>query len=930
MSTVPHLSRGVLESELDRLYAERGRLLVALHGTGDKDTLEIRGANVRVVPVGSELELRRELLGVDLGDRVAFLVRGTVALPIDLQGRFAKNGRIFRVGPEARVQNLFGATEVEDGVRDCPLGEYLLKYPLGERLPVAGGRLTVDAMWSTWLARVWGLPAGGELALDVLLGWTAVDGRGPLFVATMEERGAGAVRTGLLAHLERRLGPAGPVVWKAWEAGRGAAALELGLVLHGLRARLTVPEVALWTRLASQEVLGKVEDAVLVRLGEVADTALRSVEQRSGAPVVRALVAAADRRAAVPELAPHLSGSNRLPSAWRARLEQLGEALLEVARAPGHAAVRATIERLRLLETHEAFADPEQTATVLRADMAVRLAAWLATGASTPNEPSLTPYGEVEALAGWYVREGGYLDWARRAARGGGDGAFARGASAIVTAVDGLREELDRRFARALPAWHTAGRPATQLIPIDQVIKRIAGPFLDEDAERKLLVVLMDGMAWAQAVELLGSMGGRTSAWGPLAWHGIGKHRVGDAPYPPVITNFPTLTEVSRSALFAGKPMPPGTTSNTADDPKRWQANRVVLEHTAANDQPVLLLKGEGHTKDGSASTEALSQVADTRRRLVGVVINAIDMSLKSDPAHRHQWTVDTVKSLRDLLDKAAEVGRAVLLCSDHGHVPADRLNPSGAAMKEGARWRTWQTAGDPVQGDYEIALAAGDGVWAPRGAHGVVLIADDAHRYGGGPYAGEHGGASLAEVVAPCVLIGSADGHAAQEDSGQAVRPLRAPGWWHFDLGAEARADTGEHKKATKRRVQRTDAQLTLPTVPVPEPPATAPPPVRVRAAESPLAKSELLAARAPAATVREQIITAVEFLLARANNNASAAAFAEAMGVLESRVQGLVSNVLQGPLNVDGYQILRFERQSRTVCLDKEKLLQQFEVKL
>ncbi len=452
-------------------------------------------------------------------------------------------------------------------------------------------------MWSTWLARVWGLPAGGELALDVLLGWTAVDGRGPLFVATMEERGAGAVRTGLLAHLERRLGPAGPVVWKAWEAGRGAAALELGLVLHGLRARLTVPEVALWTRLASQEVLGKVEDAVLVRLGEVADTALRSVEQRSGAPVVRALVAAADRRAAVPELAPHLSGSNRLPSAWRARLEQLGEALLEVARAPGHAAVRATIERLRLLETHEAFADPEQTATVLRADMAVRLAAWLATGASTPNEPSLTPYGEVEALAGWYVREGGYLDWARRAcARRQVTGPSRVASSAIVTAVDDIREELDRRFARALPAWHTAGRPATQLIPIDQVIKRIAGPFLDEDAERKLLVVLMDGMAWAQAVELLGSMGGRTSAWGPLAWHGIGKHRVGDAPYPPVITNFPTLTEVSRGAFFAGKPMPPPrTTSNTALTTRSAGRPTASCSSTrSANDQPQFCCSGRG------------------------------------------------------------------------------------------------------------------------------------------------------------------------------------------------------------------------------------------------------------------------------------------------------------------------------------------------
>ena len=51
--------------------------------------------------------------------------------------------------------------------------------------------------------------------------------------------------------------------------------------------------------------------------------------------------------------------------------------------------------------------------------------------------------------------------------------------------------------------------------------------------------------------------------------------------------------------------------------------------------------------------------------------------------------------------------------------------------------------------------------------------------------------------------------------------------------------------------------------------------------------------------------------------------------MTVFPGRVSGFVSR-LQEILNVDGYQVLRFDRQGQQVHLDLEKLAQQFEVKL
>ncbi len=927
--TAPELSRRDLETQIKRLIdAGRKRFLMAFHGQGSDDVLDLDGTRVQVLHVRSELDLRRRLLGIGHDEYAAFLIPWRAAsLPIDLQGRFARDGRIQLVGREERLKVRFGVTEVDDDARDCPLAEYVLAHHPNEAFGTTGGRLTLDALWTAWLARAWNLDAGGELALDALLGWAAVDARGPQFISTLRERSADPVRTALLDHLNKKLGPAGPLVWTAWEAGNGATTLELALVLGAL-AGSTDRGVQMWIKLTSKQVFGaEVEDAALVRIGETADAALRFLARpgRGDPAIVRALVLAADQRAAIPELAIHVVGSPRLPSAWRARLERFGRALSEVAAAPSATSVQAAVAASREVWRHEMARDPDQGPVLRRAEMALRLASWLAVRSDLELPPAATPYSDVETLANWYSREGGYLDRARRSARGGSGGPFTDGVAAVVAAVDAIRVELDRRFARALPAWHAANRRATQVVPIDQAVNRIATGFLDEDPSRRLLVILMDGMAWSQAVELLESMGNRASVWGPLAWHGMARHRVGDGPYPAVLTNFPTVTEVSRSAFFAGKAIPPGAATNASADPDRWKANRDVLKHVSGNAVPQLRLRGDGQTRDGSASPDALELVLDPQQRIVAVVINAIDMSLKADRAHETEWKLDTLKALRDLLDKATEAERAVLLCSDHGHVPSDRLETTGVPMREGARWRVWQNASDPIA-EYEVGLAASEGVWAPRGAHGVVMIADDAHRYGGGTGSGEHGGASLAEVIAPCLLLGCADLPAAIGDSGQAVRAVSPPSWWFFDVGEDGPDFVEDSAPKKPRRTIKRPTPTNQVVMPLAQPQPAVAPPVVV-AVESLLATSALLLARVPDAKSREQVVRAVEFLRAR-KGVASAAAFAAELGEFVARVGGVVAK-LQEILNVDGYQVLRFDRPGQQVHLDLEKLAQQFDVK-
>ncbi|MEZ4444907.1 MAG: hypothetical protein R3B72_37875 [Polyangiaceae bacterium] len=278
---------------------------------------------------------------------------------------------------------------------------------------------------------------------------------------------------------------------------------------------------------------------------------------------------------------------------------------------------------------------------------------------------------------------------------------------------------------------------------------------------------------------------------------------------------------MSRSAFFAGQVAPAGKPApKTGDDPKRWRDNKDLAKLLGDGDMPQLLLRGESHTGDGSANAEALALVASTDRRIVAIVINAIDASLKADSQQHQRWTAESIRSLRDLLDRARDAGRAVLLASDHGHVPSDRLTfKAGTVPQGGARYRPWEAPNDPVQ-PYEIAVA-GAGVYAPKGAHGVVMLADERSRYGSGPTAGEHGGATLAEVLAPCVLMGCEQASVLDDDPGQRMAAPHVPAWWHLDLRDEV---VSYETKPTPRRRPRRSRRRPPPSSPCSRSPSRRP----------------------------------------------------------------------------------------------------------
>lgn len=946
MTNLPELTRKDVEEALGELRRreKQGRRLFAFHGRyapGHAEDLMLEGSErFQVVPVKSEIDLRSHLppLGVNTAP-IAFIVPWSGEMPLDIAGRFSRDGRIKRIGKESRLKRLLGASDLGEDVLGSPLAEHLLANPRDlDGTPSLGGLVTLDALFDRWLKARFRIDTTGGLALDLLLGWAAIDNRS----SDLDELevSSPALVSEIESHLHHRLRDAGVVVWRAWRTKRGRALLELAVLFEALASHRQGP--AFTWRGMQQAELGVTDavtaERVAIELGDAVGRALYFIESLQ-AGVVKSILASAEAKVTAPDVRPLLVSSKRLPIAWDLRLAALGQALEDGVRDPSPDAVKRAGEARKQLETHVSFRDPKYEAVSKRAERAVQLLAWLSSPQSVPELSTETPYRDAETLGRWYVEEGGYVDLARRRARGPADTPFGKGVQAVVSKADSIRRDLDRRFARSLRGWIEAGRPSGQVFPIDMAVEKVALRFLQGDPTRKLLIILMDGMPWADLTSILESLSTWTAPWGSIAWHASAQGKIGTARRPVMFAQLPTVTEVSRAAFFAGVPTPNGATYSTSDDPKRWENHTAVRKIEAENVAPRLLLRGEGHTSDGVASQEALTMVGDPKRRLVALVINAIDASLKGDTQQRHEWTVDSIGSLAQLLERAREAGRAVLFAADHGHVPGDLLASKGAYTDASTRYRSWRDPSDPI-GEDEVGFH-GTGVCATKGAHGLICLSDEHSRYGSAAHAGEHGGASLAEVVAPCLLVAPDDGRDAF-DSAQKVMPMDVPSWWHLDVEASvaeihepAPAPEPPRRPSKKIKAQVPEEQLPLGQLgapPPPPPPATPIPPRRTSSTKlakpSPLATSEVFVARTPNKAERERVVAGVNYLIER-GDLANVDAFCAFLGEPAWRAGGLV-RTLQLALNVDGYEALTHDVKGKQVRLHRAVIEAQFGVKL
>jgi hypothetical protein len=292
----------------------------------------------------------------------------------------------------------------------------------------------------------------------------------------------------------------------------------------------------------------------------------------------------------------------------------------------------------------------------------------------------------------------------------------------------------------------------------------------------------------------------------------------------------------------------------------------------------------------------------------VGVVLPTVDDALDHGrEGDRIGWRLDDITYLRELLDAARAYGRPVVLTADHGHVlhrslPGD--GPVAAPGAESARWRV----GTPEAG--EIALAG------PRVLYGdgrVVVPWREDVRYMS-RRAGYHGGASLAEMTVPVlVLLPSVS----LLPSAWEVLPreLIGPAWWEGQPERRDVPPTPPRRKPAKSKA-RVDDDAT-PLFPVSETITTT---LGRQVVDSAAYATQRAFVRRPPAEV-----PAIIDALVAADGTRSLTAIAAIAGRAGRNPEFLVIT-LQRLLNVEGYPVLSLVDGGRTLRLDVELLREQF----
>ena len=822
------------------------------------------------------------------------------------------------------VRSLFQASAVDPRLTNAHmswLADALLEIiPSDGYPPARGGFLDSETVWTWLLDQLLGLDAQMP-DLTTLLKWsTTPDG-----IARFQHL-APVLREGAIEWLGERAGAVAQLVLRSFEHLERPDAVAIGLAGGVVFHRSAAGRLDKATGKFEERFLGgQVPDGtVMVRWNAAATEVVRSL-QHTDARLYRQIVQRADDILREVQADSFAYLSETLPLSFEQRLASFGQRLIDSlssrdrqgAESSGQQAPlpdgRGSMELLReaqqAVRAHDLI--HRESRCWERAQMAVRLMRWLADRRSK-SRPRPRSLGEA---ATDHLREGGYVDWARLALRAGDPVRdLSEAYSALFDEVTRCREEDARAFAELLKDWTAAGSQSQDVLPVEQILERIAAPLA---AASPILVIVMDGMSVAVCRELLADV--TRHEWIALCEDGRADVR-------PGLAMIPSVTEVSRTSLLCGK-----LRQGSANEERTGFAEHpALLAKSKSGYPPILFHKASlQDSREPVLAADIRREIESPRRRVVGVVVNAVDDHLLKGDQIDVRWTRDEIKVLPMLLQEARQAGRLVVLISDHGHVLDHQT--VGRQCDGGERWRfdDGQPAADEIQ-------LAGTRVLLPE-SHRLIAPWSERVRYAGKKN-GYHGGVSPQEMVIAISVL------TATEDcpDGWDFAAVDLPSWWLDDSSAAsvAKVESAQRKPKKKSGVlfdldeseqegtPLPDGRGSKMTVePRPSGSGAVEPPliaawIRSLLASAILTEQKRLCGRAmPADDKLAEFLTALD----GRGGKMTSTGLAKALQLPAFRLNSFVA-VMQRVLNVDGYGVLLRDQASDSVELNRSLLAEQF----
>ncbi len=806
----------------------------------------------------------------------------------DILLRLAKR-RLFAVDSWQIVRALFAAHAVDPRLTKSGwIAEMLLDLVPAEGYPAArGGFLDADTVWPLLLRHTIGLAAETP-DVTALLKWSLDDETTARF-----RLAARAFQQGATQWLAEKAGPVAEIVLGCVARLDRPDAVPLGLAAGVVYHPAAVGKL--------ERAVGKLEERFLS--GASPDAGLMQRWSTAATEVARALrhtdpKAYRQTLQRTDEMLSELQGegfaylSDVSPIGFDQRLTRFGQQLSAVLEAKAWDDLGTLKEARQAVRDHDQSA--RETRRLERADMAVRLVRWLGEqshGART--EPKSLAESAVE-----HLRYGGFVDWARLSLRSGDpvqglSETYAR----LFDAVTKLREEQARQFAQLLADWTTAGSQSDEVIPIERVLEQIVAPLA---AENPVLVIVIDGMSVAVCRELLSDL--TRHEWIALCEPDRTFNR-------PAIATLPSVTEFSRTSLLCGR-----LQAGAANEERAGFAEHPALLPRCGSGSPPLLFHRATlqETEDAVLAADVRHEIGSAHRKIVGVIVNAVDDHLLKGGQIDTRWSRDEIKMLPALLHEARTAKRLVVLLADHGHVLD--CQTQGRPCEGGERWRA--ASGTPAPDEL---LVQGQRVMV----EGRRMIApwSERVRYGSMKN-GYHGGLSPQEMVVPIAVLSSTD----RFPAGWHEQPVDTPAWWDEPAvvvaAPEQPAPVLKPKQLPPGQLFDLSGEELIPASTKAE---EAVPEWVARLLASPVFEEQKrLGGRGlPADEVFANLLRTLD----RRGGKLTSVALARALEFPPLRLSGLLAKA-QRVLNIDGYAVLSRDDASDTVELNRELLLKQFDL--
>ncbi|MQM38299.1 hypothetical protein KBTX_02309 [wastewater metagenome] len=899
-STAPsrQLTPDLIRARAEQVIARHGVETVGISATGEwagEDVIQLQGQRWPVRRCDSVLEL-----GLALNELNAHGQHGVVLsrlheadLPEDMRARLC-GGRLYGLDPWDSVLALFAADRLDPRIPRAPrLAELLISNVPPEGYPSCRARfLDADTVWRSLFRRYLGFDQD-LLDAKAVMRWLLSEGAADAWRRMDDE-----VRQLFRGRIEQRAGRLGLHLLDVAESEYAEYVLAIGLVCElifdesgSITADRQLAAGRLERYLAGQALAGAAGRRwfALARdlLGDLDEASRQTHRARAQAILDELQISDAGGESLV------------LQRGYEHRLQRYADALTNA--LDGRAECSDVGAALQAVRSHEL--SPGDEGRLERLDVALRLLRYLNVGGTRGANRSL------EQLAVSHRDDASFVDWGRRLLLGGDAHAGVSAAlERLLTQLRQHRETLNKRFAEALANWDRTSFANGRFVGLEAVLDELVAPLARQSP---VLFLVMDGMDYGAYRELEADL----SADGWISYGPAGSGRTVSA-----LSTLPSVTRVARASLFSGR-----LCQGQSDFERNSFANHQGLLHAigSGKSKPTVYHKAALSEGGGELASDVREAIANPKKRLLGVVVNAIDDHLDKSDQLRLRWSRDQFRQLDALLESARVSGRTVVLTSDHGHVMDWHSHQPVQALA--GRWRDSGT--EPVEGEIRVANPA---VREALGVDSVIVPWSERIRYVRRSN-GYHGGATPQEIVVPVGVFRFMGSENAVELSGWDALPAQEPAWWAQAAEPVQRANAAEPAATLKSAKLRGGGETTrqaslfeqLDTTYGPEQDQGE------RLVEQLLASPTYHRQRKAAGRIapKESVLRQFLHALLQADGRLSRKRLAAAMDIPELRVRSQFA-AMQKLLNVDGYAVVGEDASGAEIVLDTALLRKQFEI--